>query len=391
MHFVALISTFTFGLLTASAARAQVDPSSALLLGGGGGGGGASESISVNSQRDGALQTGRYTVRPKAEGSRREESRPVASKKAPAPSAPAEDDTSPVTITLPPGTSPEAPARDSTNAPTVVSPTSSARAASTSAPAKSGGEDKVAPIANSVRDSGRRLNLVELSVAPGYLYNDSSSNYFYRRYSTSSPSIGVQADVWFSSELALHGSYLGTLSGSVNDSFSGIRNASASQQWFNIGIRSRKFFGPDIESPVIIFGLDYFEYQFYVPADTALRERLRSAGAQLSVEVEVPNGGGRSWVVGATLSPKLQHKESATAVNFQSGGSVDANAVGINVGMRLQLERRNAVFFKLSHSVEKNLFSGDATLPDPILGMTPSGVTVTNSFTLIQFGYTWGD
>ncbi|MES2962368.1 MAG: hypothetical protein V4760_00665 [Bdellovibrionota bacterium] len=240
-----------------------------------------------------------------------------------------------------------------------------------------------------VRDD-RRLTMLEIAVAPGYLYNVSDSAYSYRSYNTAAPTISLDAKVWLSPTFAIHTSYLGTVSGNVNDSVNGSRNVAATQQWNTLGLRSRKFFGATRLAPTLEFGLDYYEYEFRVPSDAQTRARLKSTGAQLSLETEIPNSPYRSYTLGFTFNPKLQHKESATAVDFQSGGTVDANGVGVSVGSKVRFDRSNAMFWKVSYSVEKDVFGGTASLADQT-GIAPTGVSVTNTFSLIQLGYTWGD
>jgi hypothetical protein len=375
-----LISS-AFAILLTQTAQAQIDPSSALLLNGG-----------RASTRDTALESGRYTVRPaKADGTKREDARPIASKKPAQPQVQAQqsqgqdnqDSIQPVTLQIPAQPQPVQVVRDSAGPVVRRAPPDPRDEAARTAAAQ---RDDNLP-----RDSGRRFNLVELSIAPGYLYNNSDSYSFYRRYSTASPTIGASANVWFSPSTALHGSYLGTLSGTVNDSFNGARTVPATQQWFHIGVRSRKFFGPDSVAPVLTFGVDYFEYQFRVPGDSANRQKLLSSGGEASIEAEIPGSNGNLWTIGATFAPKLQHKESATAMDVQSGANVEANSVGISVGGRIQFERRDAIFWKLSHTVEKDVFSGDQSAPDPLTGTAPTGLTVVNTFTVFQLGYTWGN
>jgi hypothetical protein len=171
----------------------------------------------------------------------------------------------------------------------------------------------------------------------------------------------------------------------------GARNVPASQQWLTAGVRSRKFFGASALSPLLLFGADYYEYQFKVPSDSVYRATLKSVGILLSVEAELPVNLKRSWTVGFSIGPKLQHSEIANATDFRSGSNVDSNMIGASLGGRFQFERQDAIFWKLTHRVEKNLFSGDASIADPATSGTPSGVSVTNSFTFFELGYSWGN
>lgn len=349
---------------------AQMDPSSAVLLNGG----------SHPTVRDNGLDSGRYTVRPKSDSGRK-------------------DDGGKSTKKLPTVTNPEVlpvatPSSSSDQVETSTSESDARPAASADAVATPNATDVVVPNATpsnalDILDE-RRFNLIDLSVAPGYLYTSSDSSYFYRRYFSSSPSVGVQAKVWLTPEFALNAEFLSSMSGHVNDSTDGSRRAAVSQQWLNLGVRSRKFFGNEKMSPSLTVGLDYYDYQFRVPSDAIARARLGTTGVLLSVESELPAERNRFWTFSFQMGPKLQHREDITGIDFQSGGSVDTTLVGLSVGHRYQFDRTHSIFWKLSHSIEKNLFSGDATRSDPETGVTPSGVDVTQSFTIFQFGYAWG-
>lgn len=344
-----------------ASASAQIDPSVLLLNSG-----------TAPADRDRGLEAGRYTVRPKDSTSKtpRTQQSTNESKEQKLEGGEAKNP-------------PSNPSASPTPSPDAAAAAAAAVATPTPAPVPSVND----PI---VRDD-RRLTMLELAIAPGYLYNVSDSSYSFRNYNASAPTLSLDAKVWLTPEFAAHTSYLGTVSGNVNDSSNGSRNVAATQQWYWVGIRSRKFFGTTRLAPTLEFGLDYYEYEFRVPSDALTRERLKSTGVQLSLETDVPSSPYRSYTLGFTFAPKLQHKETATSVDFQSGGSVDANGLGVSVGSKVRFDRSNAMFWKLTYMVEKDVFGGTATLVDPLTGTAPSGVSVTNTFSLIQLGYTWGD
>jgi hypothetical protein len=375
---------------------AQMDPSSALLLNG----------DSRTQTLDSGVDSGRYKVRTKSDGTtKRDDARVPARKASTDPTANSQTPATSNPAANPPGTAVTPPANPSVlnldpNAeppvPVLIQlpvneakdekPAASAPVAS-SAPANG----RVTPSDKKEEtDLGRRANLLELSVAPGFAYINSDSSYYFRHYSLSAPVISADAHVWFNPNFGVQVSYIGTLSGEISDSFNGTKNVPVSQEWITAGIRSRKFFGSAANAASLSFGVDYYDSQFNVPGDAATRESLESSGVQLSLEAEVPVNSVRLWTFAVTFTPKLNHQEKSTAINFQSGGSVDANAVGLSIGGRLQFEREDAIFWKISESVEKDLFSGPSSVADPVSGSIDSGVSVTDSVTLIQFGYTWG-
>lgn len=355
---------FTLGLLSSAIAGAQIDPSSALLLNSGNANSGGS-----------AIDSGRYTTRPR-DPNRKEEPRPVAGRRTNRDEDIDEDASplNPVTITVP-----ESPYRE---------PLPSSREAD-AADAQAAAPRVIRPPRN--LELSRRYNLIELSFAPGYLYSDSSSEYFYRRYSMAAPMLSVEANVWLSQRFGLNGSYASTLSGHVNDSLSGQKNVPATHEWFTAGMRFREFFGHESAADSISIGLDYYDYRFRVPSDASYREKLSSVGVRVSLEGELAVSPHRSWLLGVSFVPKLRQLEEATNTDAKSGGSVDANALSLSVGGRIQLDRKSGLFWKLSHSVEKDLYSGEASLADPQTAVKPSGVSVINSITLFLFGYTWGN
>lgn len=379
-------------LILSHSAFAQVDPSSALLLNNG-----------RTTTRESGLDSGRYTVRPKSEPTR-----VIAPRKqnATATTVTEADETVEAGASVMSGPGGSGVSADAgAGATSVITQTQPGTAKKTAPTGQPHAGPVTGPVAGPAyevtnQENGftdrylpvdRRRNLLEISIAPSYVYSNSDSGYFYRRYSTSGPALSAEAKVWLRPEVAIHTGYLGTLSGSVNDSVNGSREVSATQQWFSAGFRSRKFFGQSALTPNLTFGLDYLEYQFRVPSDSNVRARLRSSGLQLSLEGEVPFSDRRAWTIGFSFAPKLQHKEVSTAIDYRSGGAIDANAVGLTLGGRIQFDRANAIFYKLSHIVEKDLFTGEATLPDPVTGLTPAGVAVTNSFTVLQIGYIWGN
>lgn len=237
----------------------------------------------------------------------------------------------------------------------------------------------------------RRAHLLEIDVAPAFVYTDSNSDYSFRRYHTSGSALSIGTNVWLTPQFAIHGDYLGTLNGSVNDSSSSNRESSVQQIWLNLGIRNRHFFGSSSTAPSMIFGLDYYEYQFQVPTDANFRERLQSTGLTLSFSGDIPVNARRAWTIGASITPKIIHTESSTGVEFQSGGAADANSIGVMLGGRYQFDSSHGIFFNLCQIVERDLFSGDSSKEDPLTSANATGVSVTQSFTIFRIGYTWGN
>jgi hypothetical protein len=201
----------------------------------------------------------------------------------------------------------------------------------------------------------------------------------------------VDASVWTSPNFGVHTSFTGTLNGNVTDSFNNTKNASASEQWFSAGARARSFFGDGPRAPTLQFGVDYRECEFKVPSDTQFRNKLTTTGLHLLLDAEIPTNGFGSWALGGEFGPKLSHRESSNAYEFRTGDSPQATTVEIHLGARFRFNHTNSMFWKVSYGVERDLFDGSTTINDPLTGLPQTNVAVTNSFTLFQLGYTWGN
>jgi hypothetical protein len=336
---------------------------------------GATSTGSTASQSEAGVGSGRYTVRKKS------------TPKKPAVVDDSVDDSTddPVVTNVPPPTKTTAPV---SAPPASVSP--AVEAAKTAQVPVAAPSDARVP--TDIGDIDPRKNtLLELSVSSGVMYNNSTSNYSFRNYNDVAPLLGIDGRVWITPSFGLESSYLGTMSDNVIDSNDGHETVPAVQQWFDTGLRFRKFFGTSVLATELIFGIDYIEYDFKVPADANFRDRLESTGVAFKIDADLPTSRSTSWLLGFTVRPRISHSESPTAAGFSSGGNVDANAIGASVGQRYRFDTTNAFFWKFDYSIEKDNFSGTSTRIDPNTGYAPSGVSVSNSFMTLQLGYTWGD
>lgn len=391
------ISGFVFAALGTKSVQAQIDPSSALLL----------RDSQTSPSHSRAVDSGRYTVRPKSEparaetAGRREEARsasgtsldtavtvvPVKSSVkqgvAGVPEVPQVPQVKEVTEVTQSGA-----VNNSTVGGKADNPPQAEDASTRETSATTPAPDARTPSVSDTKTSPGLSSLLDLSVAPAYVYSDSQSDYAFRDYHTSGPAVIADANIWFNPDFAVHLDYLSTLSGSVNDSFSESKSVSASQTWLRAGIRTRKTFS-GVHAPQLILSLDYFDYQFKVPANAATLSRLSSSGVTLGVHAEMPVSDRRSILLSFSLSPKLQIEEEATGIDAESGGSVDASQVSLGMGRRYRFDHSRSIYWKISHTIEKSLYSGSATLIDPVTSQTPDGVSVVNSMTLFQVGYTW--
>jgi hypothetical protein len=128
-----------------------------------------------------------------------------------------------------------------------------------------------------------------------------------------------------------------------------------------------------------------------IAADATERVGVKSGGLRLSVEAHMPSSASYSWTYGAELIPKVTHAETKAVTLITSGTENETNVVGVWIGGEFQFSRKERMFWKFQHSLEKNLFGGTATLNDPVTSSRPSGVVVNQSQTFLEVGYTFGN
>jgi hypothetical protein len=226
--------------------------------------------------------------------------------------------------------------------------------------------------------------VLEMSFSPGYFYLDSKSDSAYRNFQAASPAVQLDAAVWLSEQLAVELEMGASLGASVSDGAH--RQVALNRNDLAIGVQRRRVFG----GGEFLYGLGFFEDQLRVSADAQRRPRMRTSGLRLSLEglFRLPQG---QWGLGVDFSPKASHAEEPTSIQLKSGGNVDSHALGFSLRRVWTLDQSSSVFLKLTHSVERHLFSGESSLPDPVTGATLTNVGVTQSTTLIQFGVGWSN
>src|SRR6185369_3750157 len=99
-----------------------------------------------------------------------------------------------------------------------------------------------------------RKNLFDVTLAGSYMYNSSTSPYFFRNYLSSSPASVIGLDIWFTPFLAIDGDYRFTMMDELKDSPSQENYVSVSQSWLGVGLKFRRFFGLILNSSSFVFG-----------------------------------------------------------------------------------------------------------------------------------------
>jgi hypothetical protein len=236
-----------------------------------------------------------------------------------------------------------------------------------------------------------RRNNVEISFAPTFVTNESSSNYSYRNYRSVFSAALLGANVWLTPAMGLGGDFLFSLGADTSaDSATGIRSP-VRQEMFDVALKFRQFFGFSPMSKSVEFDVIYSDYKFNVDSDDVRRSRLVTTGLGLRTVLRVPSSPVLAWTLGGSFFPRLHHSESAAGADLSSGANTDNVRIGLLLGAEMQLSRESQLFWEASASSERNLFNGTAVAVDPNTTVAPKNVSVTNSFYRLSFGYRWGN
>ncbi|MDG0814838.1 hypothetical protein [Bdellovibrio svalbardensis] len=233
-----------------------------------------------------------------------------------------------------------------------------------------------------------RNNKVEVEFSPLLGYNDSSSNYSFRKYQNFFEALKLKANVWLTPLIGVSGQILFSFGGDIDDA--NHSKVSAKYENLDLGFNFRKFFGVSRKSNSLEFSVLYSDNNFKVSKDSTMHPRIKSSGVGVGLKGRFPTSMSYAWTVGGTFFPRLQHSESATAVNVSSGSTDENTRIGFDVGGEWKFSRHSQMIWSLGVTSEKNLFTGSATLPDSSTGLIPSGVSVTNTMYLMNLGYRWG-
>lgn len=233
-----------------------------------------------------------------------------------------------------------------------------------------------------------RANTLGISLAPAYFYTGSDSGYSFRDYTSHGPGLGLGANIWLTPFFGVQSRFFSSVSSSIRSGQSNM--VSLDVQTFDAGLRFRKHFGYSRKAAHLTWGIDYYDklHKIGKEADTAVGHK--SAGLSVSLEAVVPTSVTYAHTLNMEVRPRLKHTEMNTGTDARSGSSNETNAVSFGLGGQWTLDRRNQVFWKTQYSVERNLFKGEASLPDAASGATPDGVSVTDSLVIFYFGFKWG-
>jgi hypothetical protein len=252
-----------------------------------------------------------------------------------------------------------------------------------------GDEDLLQNYKSFLDDQDVRKNIFEATLGSGYMYNSSSSSYYFKNYNDSGPTIDLNADIWLSPFLGVSAEYKSTLLNEISDSPTQNQFVSSTQSWFDIGFKFRRFFGMALSSPALTVGLRYLQYQMSIPQSSLSRAKLTNQGPELNVDLALPVGRYSFWTLGLTLEP-LDSLAEASGATVRAGQSNQTIGFGASTGAEYRFSRQTTAFIKLSTTLYKSDFSGAANTSDPVTGNIPSNVPVTNMFYFLDLGIRLG-
>ncbi|MFV8256867.1 hypothetical protein ACNQKP_03620 [Bdellovibrio bacteriovorus] len=241
-----------------------------------------------------------------------------------------------------------------------------------------------------IHEDDIRNNRLELDVMPVVAYNDSQSNYTFRDYQSFFNALKIRTNVWFTPLIGVSGQILFSFAADVDSIQADQSRVSAKYEFVDLGLNFRKFFGVSRKSNSLEFSLLFSDNKMTVPSDNTSRARLKTQGLGVGLKARIPTSANYAWTLGGSFFPRLQHSESATGVNIQSGASEESVRIGLDVGGEWKFTRESQMIWSLGASAERNVFDGAAGLPDPGTGLTPNNVSVTNSLYMFSLGYRWG-
>jgi hypothetical protein len=235
-----------------------------------------------------------------------------------------------------------------------------------------------------------RNNRVEIQISPGFMHNESKSNYSFRDYGSSFSNLTFESRVWFTPLIGVSGKFTFSFAADLSGDKVTQSRIPAHYEFLDLAVNLRNYFGLSRKAKSWELDLLYTDYKLDAPSDNNYRARLKSSGLGLGLKTRLPTSASYAWTLGASFFPRLQHSEEATGAAIQSGGGAESARIGFDVGGEYKFTRFSQVIWSVGMMSEKNLFSGSAGLVDPATGQTPSNVGVTSTFYMFNLGYRWG-
>lgn len=236
-----------------------------------------------------------------------------------------------------------------------------------------------------------RQNKIEISFAPSYVTNESSSNYSFRDYRSVFSGMNLGANVWLTPAIGMGGNFMFSLGADTSGDAATNTRSPVRYEFLEVALKFRQFFGFSPLSKSVDLDVLYSDSTMSVNADDMYRTELKTSGIGLKMNLRVPSSRDVAWFAGGRFYPRMHHSEVKTGIEAKSGNNTENVRLGVQVGAEVTLSRQSQVFFEAAALSEKNLFNGAAQLVDPALGGKPENVSVTNAFYIFSMGYRWGN
>lgn len=235
-----------------------------------------------------------------------------------------------------------------------------------------------------------RNNKIELELNPKYISNTSKSNYFYRNYASSYPSLAVKTSVWFVPGFGISGkfqfAFASAITGNPNDSSKVLTR----NEIVEFAVNFRNYFGISRKANSLEFQILFLDAKMTVPSDENYRYGFDSSGLGIGFKMRSPENIFVITYYGMQFYPKLLHKETSSGTSANSGTNRESSRIGIEYGKEYILGKDSVISYGIELTNETNSFKGLVPVADPISGFTPDGVSVSNTTAGFVLGYRWG-
>ena len=240
-------------------------------------------------------------------------------------------------------------------------------------------------------DMDLRKNSFELSLASSWIQYQSSGTSWGREAQSKGMGFGVEACYWVSPLLGVVGSYRGSLSGTIQKQFGSDETVPLNQSWLGLGIRFRRFFGSHKKMSSFAWGIDGRQRDLRTSSAESEKFNTRSRAAFLVAEGRIPMTARWVATVQMALAPWVDHQESGGRSGDFSGVDATSTSYSLGLGMEYVFDRGHRFFLKAKGDIEANQFQRSSGLIDPRTGLVSRGVSVSQSFFVLELGYIWGN
>ncbi len=228
----------------------------------------------------------------------------------------------------------------------------------------------------------------EFQFAWSYFSGDSSSEFSFLDYSSSSHGFFLNADLWMTEDWGISSNYQRSL-GARLEPFNGDSSQSVEHEFFLWGLKYRIDISHSL-GDLLILGLNYRTYQFKVPQDSVSRGFIKRTGLGLTAELQKKLSSRFQIRYALMLYPVEDFEQSQSSIDT-SGGEVDSSwSYQLNTSLHYQVQPHHEVFLKMQYEQNRVGFSGNTLLNEPSRAMPLSSIGVDQNFFILSIGYSWG-